>query len=42
MDDRAIIDLFFERSEQAIDELDKKHGRAVKKTAAAQGGSATA
>ena len=34
MDDRAIIDLFFERSEQAIDELDKKHGRAVKKTAA--------
>ena len=33
LDDSAIIDLFFERSEQAIDELDKKHGKAVRKTA---------
>ena len=29
-----IIDLFFERSERAIGELDKKYGAAVKKTAA--------
>lgn len=33
LDDSAIIDLFFERSEQAIVELDKKHGKAVRKTA---------
>ena len=33
MEDSAIIDLFFERSEQAIDELDKKYGGAVRKTA---------
>ena len=32
LEDSQIIDLFFERSEQAIDELDRKHGRAVKKT----------
>ena len=30
----AIIDLFFARAEQAIEELDKKHGSAVRKTAA--------
>ena len=29
MTDTEIINLFFERSEQAIEELDKKHGRAV-------------
>ena len=29
MTDAEIIDLFFERSEQAIEELDKKHGGAV-------------
>ncbi len=34
MEDSAIVDLFFERSEQAIEELDKKYGAAVKKTAA--------
>ena len=34
LDDSRIIDLFFERSEQAIEELDKKHGAAVKRTAA--------
>ena len=34
MDDNKIIDLFFARSEQAIDELDKAHGPAVRKTAA--------
>ncbi len=33
LEDREIIDLFFERSEQAIRELDRKYGRAVKKTA---------
>ena len=33
LEDREIIDLFFERSEQAIRELDKKYGKAVKKTA---------
>lgn len=33
MEDPAIIDLFFERSEQAIAELDRKYGGAVKKTA---------
>lgn len=32
LEDREIIDLFFERSEQAIRELDKRYGRAVKKT----------
>ncbi len=34
LDDSKIIGLFFERSEQAIEELDRKHGPAVKKTAA--------
>ena len=34
LDDHAIIDLFFERSEQAIAELDKRYGVAVRKTAA--------
>ena len=34
MEDSKIIDLFFERSEQAIEELDRKHGPAVKRTAA--------
>ena len=34
MEDSQIIDLFFERSEQAIRELDKKYGTAVTKTAA--------
>ncbi len=33
LEDREIIDLFFERSEQAIRELDRKYGVAVKKTA---------
>ena len=34
LEDSRIIDLFFVRSEQAIEELDKKHGAAVRKTAA--------
>ena len=34
MEDSQIMDLFFERSEQAIRELDKKIGAAVTKTAA--------
>lgn len=34
MEDSEIIGLFFERSEQAVGELDKKYGAAVKKTAA--------
>ena len=34
LEDSRIIDLFFERSEQAIGELDRKHGRTVTKTAA--------
>ena len=34
MEDSKIIDLFFERSEQAIDELRRKYGPAVEKTAA--------
>ncbi len=34
MEDSRIIRLFFERSEQAIDELSRKYGHAVKKTAA--------
>ncbi len=34
MEDSQIIDLFFERSEQAVEELDRKYGRAVRKTAA--------
>ena len=34
MEDSRIIDLFFERSEQAIEELDRKYGPAVRKTAA--------
>ena len=33
LEDRDIIDLFFERSEQALRELDRKYGGAVKKTA---------
>ena len=33
MEDSRILDLFFERSEQAIDALDAKYGHAVKKTA---------
>ena len=33
MTDTEIIDLFFERSEQAIEELDKKHGSAVARVA---------
>ena len=33
LEDSKIIDLFFARSEQAIDELDKAHGAAVRKTA---------
>ena len=34
MEDSKIIGLFFERSEQAIEELDSKYGPAVRKTAA--------
>ena len=34
LEDSKIISLFFERSEQAIEELDRKHGPAVNKTAA--------
>ena len=34
MEDNRIINLFFERSEQAIAELDRKYGKTVKKTAA--------
>ena len=34
MEDSEIIALFFERSEQAVAELDRKHGAAVKSTAA--------
>ncbi len=34
MEDSTIIGLFFERSEQAIEELDRKYGPAVRKTAA--------
>ena len=33
MEDEKIIDLFFERSEQAIDELSKKYGRLCLRTA---------
>ncbi|MBR0207612.1 MAG: sigma-70 family RNA polymerase sigma factor [Oscillospiraceae bacterium] len=33
MTDKEIIDLFFERSEQAIAELDKSHGGAVRRIA---------
>ena len=33
LEDSKIIDLFLERSEQAIAELDRKHGAAVRKTA---------
>ena len=33
LEDRAIIALFFERSEQAIAELERKYGAAVRKTA---------
>ena len=34
LEDSRIISLFFERSEQAIEELNRKYGSAVKKTAA--------
>ena len=34
MEDSRIISLFFERSEQAVEELDRKYGPAVRKTAA--------
>ena len=34
LEDSRIIDLFFERSEQAIDELDSKYGKTVTATAA--------
>ena len=34
MEDRQIIDLFLERSEQALAELERKYGAAVRKTAA--------
>ena len=34
MEDSKILGLFFERSEQAIEELDRKHGPAVRRTAA--------
>ena len=34
MEDSKILDLFFERSEQAVLELDRKYGAAVKRTAA--------
>ena len=34
MEDSKIIDLFFAREEQAIEELDRKHGSVVRKTAA--------
>lgn len=34
LEDEQIIDLFFERSEQAVGELDRKYGSAVSKTAA--------
>ena len=34
LEDGKIISLFFERSEQAIEELNRKYGAAVKKTAA--------
>lgn len=33
MEDSQIIDLFFERSQQAVGELDRKYGTAVRKTA---------
>ena len=33
MEDSKIIDLFFERSEQAVDELDRKYGAVIRKTA---------
>lgn len=33
MDDNAIIELFFARSEQAIQELDSKYGRVCHKLA---------
>ena len=33
MDDREIIELFFERSEQAIVELSEKYGKILEKTA---------
>ena len=33
MEDERILDLFFERSEQAVAELQQKYGAAVRKTA---------
>ena len=34
LDDEGILDLFYERSEQAVTELDRKYGAAVRRTAA--------
>ena len=34
LEDNQIIDLFWERSERAVEELDRKYGEAVKRTAA--------
>ena len=34
LEDSEIISLFYERSEQAIAELERKYGAAVRKTAA--------
>lgn len=34
LEDSKIISLFFERSEQAVEELNRKYGPAVRKTAA--------
>ena len=34
LEDSIIISLFFERSEQAVEELNRKYGPAVRKTAA--------
>ena len=33
LDDEGILDLFYERSEQAVTELDRKYGAAVRRTA---------
>ena len=33
LDDEGILDLFYERSEQAVAELEQKYGRAVRRTA---------
>ena len=34
LDDEGILDLFYERSEQAVAELEQKYGGAVRRTAA--------